>query len=215
MGISLIFGKGLNLFFKVILSANSLNLAEEILVLAMSIFIAVSLFLVFDTSFLGNFFSSFQMLFFSLFSSKRACLLNFFFSSILHTFDLELPEGAPLPDLRGVTGITVTPNQYEVIFKPRSGRTNNNVSYDEDGAEHVREYQHNDQHEDRHKDSLPTADTSYDHLCSEKLMNKYNTQNALAMCQRTLAEHGHNQRARESRSSRLLLPLTGKFSLPE
>ena len=100
-----------------------------------------------------------------------------FFSSILHTFDLDLPEGAPLPDLRGTTGVTVMPNQYEVIFKPRSGRTNNNVSENEDGFEHVCEYQHND-----------VGHTTLYHLCSEQQMNKYNTQNALAMCERTLAE---------------------------
>ena len=77
------FGKGLNLFFIVILSTNSLNSVEEILVLTMSIFIAVSLFSVFDTSFLDNFFSSFKIFSLLLFSSKRTCLANSFSSLIL------------------------------------------------------------------------------------------------------------------------------------
>ena len=95
-----------------------------------------------------------------------------FFSSILHTFDLELPEGAELPNLRGVAGVTVTPNKFEVVFKPRAGRTNNNVSF-ENGS------------------PLRTPDSEDDPAAfySEELMNKFNTDNALAMCQRTLSEH--------------------------
>ena len=89
-----------------------------------------------------------------------------FFSSILHTFELELPEGAPLPDLRGTTGVTVTPNQFEVIFTPRSGRTNNNVSFDDNSS------------------SKTTSKAFY----SEDIMSKLNTENALAMCKRTLTE---------------------------
>ena len=90
-----------------------------------------------------------------------------FFSSILHTFDIELPEGASLPDLRGTTGITVTPNQYEVIFTPRPGRTNNNVSFDDN--------------------SQPCSIASEAFDC-EEVMKKFNTENALAMCKRTLTE---------------------------
>ena len=95
-----------------------------------------------------------------------------FFSSILHTFDLELPEGATLPDLRGTTGVTVTPNKFEVVFKPRAGRTNNNVTFDNGSP-------------------IGTPDSEVDPAAfySEELMNKFNTDNALAMCQRTLSEH--------------------------
>lgn len=42
-----------------------------------------------------------------------------FFSSLLHVFDLENPEGASLPGLRGVAGVTVTPTDFEVVCTPR------------------------------------------------------------------------------------------------
>ena len=89
-----------------------------------------------------------------------------FFSSILHTFEFELPEGAQVPDLRGTTGVTVTPNQYEVIFTPRSGRTNNNVSYEDNSPSSI-------------------ASEAFD---TEHYMNKINTENALRLCAKTLAE---------------------------
>lgn len=43
-----------------------------------------------------------------------------FFTSLLHTFQFELPEEAPLPDLRGVAGVTVTPKDFKVVFSPRN-----------------------------------------------------------------------------------------------
>ncbi|KAG7188511.1 hypothetical protein KM043_008145 [Ampulex compressa] len=59
---------------------------------------------------------------------RRMCLgdvlarmeLFLFFSSLMHTFDLSLPEGACLPSLRGNAGITVTPDPFEVCLVPRS-----------------------------------------------------------------------------------------------
>ena len=37
-----------------------------------------------------------------------------FFSSILHSFDLRLPEGHSLPNLEGYFGTTLTPDSYQV-----------------------------------------------------------------------------------------------------
>jgi len=42
-----------------------------------------------------------------------------FFASLLHCFELRNPEGQPLPNLRGVAAVTVTPNDFEVICVPR------------------------------------------------------------------------------------------------
>lgn len=99
-----------------------------------------------------------------------------FFSSILHTFQVELPQGATLPDLRGTTGVTVTPNQFEVIFTPRSGRTNNNVCVEGDNNVSV---------EVGGDSPLTSASEAFS---SEEQMHKYNTAQALALCKRTLNE---------------------------
>nr|AVL92816.1 CYP450 [Locusta migratoria] len=58
---------------------------------------------------------------------RRMCLgdvlarmeLFLFFSSLLHVFDLRLPEGQPLPSLKGNTGATVTPDSYKVCLVER------------------------------------------------------------------------------------------------
>ncbi|KAJ8676568.1 hypothetical protein QAD02_012355 [Eretmocerus hayati] len=55
---------------------------------------------------------------------RRMCLgdvlarmeLFLFFSTLLHTFDLRLPEGAPLPSLKGNAGVTVTPDPFKVCL---------------------------------------------------------------------------------------------------
>ncbi|CAG2068574.1 unnamed protein product, partial [Timema podura] len=49
---------------------------------------------------------------------RRMCLgdvlarmeLFLFFSSLLHVFHLEVPQGEPLPSLKGNAGVTVTPD---------------------------------------------------------------------------------------------------------
>jgi hypothetical protein len=55
-------------------------------------------------------------------SGRRMCLgdvlakmeLFLFFSSLVHTFDIRLPEGETLPSLKGNTGVTVTPDSFKV-----------------------------------------------------------------------------------------------------
>lgn len=42
--------------------------------------------------------------------------LFLFFSSLVHTFEISLPEGEKLPSLKGNTGVTVTPDSYKVSF---------------------------------------------------------------------------------------------------
>jgi len=42
-----------------------------------------------------------------------------FFSTLMQHFDVKNPEGVPLPDLKGVPGVTVTPQVFEVVFIPR------------------------------------------------------------------------------------------------
>ena len=60
-------------------------------------------------------------------TGKRNCLgkwlaekeLYLIFSSILHVFDLRVPEGKPLPTMDSEAGVTVTPKKFEVDFRPR------------------------------------------------------------------------------------------------
>lgn len=60
-------------------------------------------------------------------AGRRMCLgdvlarmeLHLFFASIMHTFDLRLPEGTELPSLQGHNGITLFPAAYEACFVPR------------------------------------------------------------------------------------------------
>ena len=42
-----------------------------------------------------------------------------FFASLLHCYELKNPQGQTLPDLRGVTTVTVSPREFEVICSPR------------------------------------------------------------------------------------------------
>lgn len=58
---------------------------------------------------------------------RRMCLgdtlarmeLFLFFSSLLHKFNLSLPEGAPLPNLNGTVGVTISPEPFEVCLLER------------------------------------------------------------------------------------------------
>lgn len=58
---------------------------------------------------------------------RRMCLgdvlarmeLFLFFSSLMHTFDLRLPEGASLPSLQGNAGITISPDPFKVCLLQR------------------------------------------------------------------------------------------------
>ncbi|XP_055683640.1 cytochrome P450 18a1 [Lutzomyia longipalpis] len=58
---------------------------------------------------------------------RRMCLgdvlarmeLFLFFSSLMHTFDLKLPEGEPMPSLKGQVGVTITPKAFRVCLTPR------------------------------------------------------------------------------------------------
>jgi 26-hydroxylase len=58
---------------------------------------------------------------------RRMCLgdslakmeLFLFFSALLHTFTLRLPEGHEMPDTRGISGVTIAPNKFKVCLVPR------------------------------------------------------------------------------------------------
>lgn len=58
---------------------------------------------------------------------RRMCLgevlarmeIFLFFSSLVHSFDLSVPEGETLPSLQGNAGVTINPNPFKVCFKPR------------------------------------------------------------------------------------------------
>ncbi|XP_044734662.1 cytochrome P450 18a1 [Chrysoperla carnea] len=62
---------------------------------------------------------------------RRMCLgdvlarmeLFLFFSSMLHTFNISVPEGEKLPSLKPNSGITLFPEAFKVCFKPRSLNT--------------------------------------------------------------------------------------------
>lgn len=59
---------------------------------------------------------------------RRMCLgdvlarmeLFLYFSSLLHCFDISVPEGDTLPSLKGNAGVTITPNAYKVCLTPRN-----------------------------------------------------------------------------------------------
>lgn len=65
---------------------------------------------------------------------RRMCLgeilarmeLFLFFSCLLHTFDISVPEGETLPSLQGIAGVTISPNAFKVTLTPREliGDTN-------------------------------------------------------------------------------------------
>ena len=60
-------------------------------------------------------------------AGQRMCLgdkiaemeLQLFFTSLMHVFDIENP-GSDLPSLQGFTGVTVSPQDFEVNFIPRN-----------------------------------------------------------------------------------------------
>ncbi|XP_005183432.2 cytochrome P450 18a1 [Musca domestica] len=58
---------------------------------------------------------------------RRMCLgdvlarmeLFLFFASFMHSFNITLPEGQPLPSLKGNVGATITPEAFKVCLTPR------------------------------------------------------------------------------------------------
>lgn len=42
-----------------------------------------------------------------------------FFSSLMHMFNLSLPEGAPLPSLQGNVGVTISPIPFKICLLQR------------------------------------------------------------------------------------------------
>lgn len=42
-----------------------------------------------------------------------------FFSILMQQFDIQNPHGVPLPGLKGIVGVTVTPEAFEVVFHSR------------------------------------------------------------------------------------------------
>jgi len=58
---------------------------------------------------------------------RRKCLgevlarmeIFLFFSSLMHMFNLSLPEGAPLPSLEGNVGVTIQPTSFKVCLLQR------------------------------------------------------------------------------------------------
>lgn len=58
---------------------------------------------------------------------RRMCLgdvlarmeLFLFFASLMHTFNVSLPDGASVPSLKGNVGITISPDQFQVVLTPR------------------------------------------------------------------------------------------------
>lgn len=42
-----------------------------------------------------------------------------FFSSLLHSFEIGVPPGETLPTLKGIAGVTISPNAFKIALKPR------------------------------------------------------------------------------------------------
>lgn len=67
---------------------------------------------------------------------RRMCLgeilarmeIFLFFSSLLHCFDIAVPEGETLPSLKGNAGVTISPNAFRVSLKPRQMEWDNLTS---------------------------------------------------------------------------------------
>lgn len=65
---------------------------------------------------------------------RRMCLgdvlarmeLFLYFSSLLHSFDITVPDGEKLPSLKGNAGVTITPNAFKVCLTPRNMDYENN-----------------------------------------------------------------------------------------
>jgi 26-hydroxylase len=58
---------------------------------------------------------------------RRMCLgeslakmeLFLYFSALLHTFSIRLPEGDQMPSLKGISGVTIAPDRFGVCLVPR------------------------------------------------------------------------------------------------
>lgn len=58
---------------------------------------------------------------------KRRCMgenlakssLFLFFASFMHSFNIRVPKGEPLPDIVGLDGITLSPKPFKLILSPR------------------------------------------------------------------------------------------------
>ncbi|XP_037936336.1 cytochrome P450 18a1 [Teleopsis dalmanni] len=67
---------------------------------------------------------------------RRMCLgdvlarmeLFLFFASFMHCFNITLPEGQPLPSLKGNVGATITPESFKVCLTPRPLVLNSTVA---------------------------------------------------------------------------------------
>lgn len=46
--------------------------------------------------------------------------LFLYLASFIHSFDMKIPAGNPLPDLMGWDGITLSPKPFDVLLTPRS-----------------------------------------------------------------------------------------------
>lgn len=42
-----------------------------------------------------------------------------FFASLMHTFDVRVPENSQLPSLKATTGVTLTPQEFQVRLVQR------------------------------------------------------------------------------------------------
>lgn len=58
---------------------------------------------------------------------RRKCLgdilarmeLFLYFASLVHRFDISVPEGRPMPSLKGNVGVTISPQSFKICLKPR------------------------------------------------------------------------------------------------
>lgn len=70
----------------------------------------------------------YEIYYFFFVKGRRKCLgetlaqmeLYLFFSTLLHEFDVCLPEGDELPSMDGQVGITLTPQSFKVVMKARN-----------------------------------------------------------------------------------------------
>lgn len=97
---------------------------------------------------------------------RRMCLgdtlarmeLFLFFSALMHSFDMRLPEGEQLPSLKGNVGVTITPELFNVCLTPRPLNPKKAEAEAEEGEQEEVEVEQTVEKEEELKSVEPTVE---------------------------------------------------------